>query len=260
MGCYLDEGDKIMRLGVLGTGTIATAVVHGIARDINGDVDGGHHQITISPRNKANAEMLAAQYDNVTIAENQQVIEASDVIFLGLMPDVAVKILPELNFKEGQIVISFIADLTLDEVGGMVAPAEAKALMLPFPNIAHGNSVIPMIGDEAIVAEIFASKNNLTVLKDQDEMNAILCAQAVLSPAAKMVKDAAIWLEENGVEMARGEPFLRMLVASNLAQTATPELLDALNTEGGYNQRLRMHMDKEGMPQMLSAGLDGLKS
>ena len=258
MGCYLMNEDKIMRLGVLGTGTIATAVVHGIAGDINGD--GLYHQITISPRNKANAEALAAQYDNVTIAENQQVIEASDVIFLGLMPDVARAILPELNFKDGQIVISFIADLTLDDVGGMVAPAEAKALMLPFPNIAHGNSVIPMIGDEAMVAEIFAPKNSLTVLKDQDEMNAILCAQAVLSPAVKMVKDAAIWLEENGVEMARGEPFLRMLVASNLTQTATPELLDALNTEGGYNQRLRMHMDKEGMPQMLSAGLDGLKS
>ena len=94
-----------MRLGVLGTGTIATAVVHGIAGDVTGD--GLYHQITISPRNKANAEALAAQYDNVTIAENQQVIEASDVVFLGLMPDVASAILPELNFKEGQIVISY---------------------------------------------------------------------------------------------------------------------------------------------------------
>lgn len=240
-----------MKLGVLGTGTIATAVVHGIAQD--------GHQITVSPRNKDNAAALAAQYEQVHIASNQEVIDQSDVIFLGLMPDVAKAILPELSFKDGQVIISFIADLTLDQVNSMVAPAEAKALMLPFPNIAFGGSVIPMIGDEDSVASIFGARNSLTVLNNQDEMDVILCAQAVLSPAAKLVKDAAIWLEDHGVEMARGEPFLRMLVASNLAQTATPELLEALNTEGGYNQRLRQHMDQEDVPHILKAGLDALK-
>ena len=203
---------------------------------------------------------MAARYDNVTIHENQAVIDKSDVIFLGLMPDVANSILPELTFKAGQIVISFIADLTLEEIGTMVSPASAQALMLPFPNIASGGSVIPMIGEAETVEAIFGKTNNLTVLNNQAEMDAILCAQAVLSPAAKLIKDAALWLEDNGVEMARGEPFLRKLVASNLAETATPELLKALNTEGGYNQRLRQYMDAEGMPQKLIAGLEQLKS
>ena len=241
-----------MKLGVLGTGTIATAAVHGIADD--------GHEIAISPRNKDNAAGLAARYANVTIHENQVVIDKSDVIFLGLMPDIAASILPELTFKAGQIVISFIADLTLEEIGAMVSPASAQALMLPFPNIASGGSVIPMIGAAETVEVIFGKANSLTVLNNQAEMDAILCAQAVLSPAAKLVKDAALWLEDNGVEMARGEPFLRQLVASNLAETATPELLEALNTEGGYNQRLRQYMDAEGMPQKLFAGLDKLKS
>lgn len=242
----------MMKLGVLGTGTIATAVVHGIADD--------GHEIAISPRNKDNAAGLAARYANVTIYENQAVIDKSDVIFLGLMPDVANSILPELTFKAGQIIVSFIADLTLEEIGAMVSPASAEALMLPFPNIASGGSVIPMIGEAETVEAIFGKTNSLTVLNNQAEMDAILCAQAVLSPAAKLIKDAALWLEDNGVEMARGEPFLRKLVASNLAETATPELLEALNTEGGYNQRLRQYMDAEGMPQKLIAGLEELKS
>jgi len=37
-------------------------------------------------------------------------------------------------------------------------------------------------------------------------------------------------------------------------------LLAALNTPGGYNQRLRQHMDQEGVPTILAAGLDALKS
>lgn len=241
-----------MNIGILGTGTIATAVVHGIAKD--------GHNITVSNRNKVNADHLASIYDNVHIAENQQVIDNSDVIFLGLMPDVASTTLPDLAFKQGQHIISFIADLSLEQISALIAPAEAKALMLPFPNIAQGGSVIPMIGDEETVSKIFGQNNNLTVLNDQQEMDMILCAQAVLSPAAKLVKDAAHWLEKNGVDMARGEPFLRMLVASNLAETATPELLEALNTEGGYNQRLRQFMDKNGIPEILADGLDELKS
>lgn len=241
-----------MKIGFLGTGIIATAVVHGIAGD-------GHH-ICVSERNADKANHLAATYDNVMVATNQNVVDKSEVIFLGLMPEVAASILPSLSFKPGQIIISFIAALSLEQVGELVAPAQARALMLPFPNIAYGGSVIPMIGDQAIVETIFGAKNTLTVLKDQSEIDALLCAQAVLSPAAKLVQDAAIWLEQNGVDQGRGEPFLRMLVASNLTQTPASQLLAALNTPGGYNQRLRQHMDQEGVPTILAAGLDALKS
>ena len=241
-----------MKIGFLGTGTIASAVVHGIARD--------GHQIYVSERSADKARDLAARYDNVTVVSNEKLVDESDVIFLGLMPDVAATILPSLPFQPQQTIISFIAALSLDRIADLVAPANARALMLPFPNIAYGGSVIPMIGDEAVVASLFGASNTLTVLKDQREMDALLCAQAVLSPASKLVQDAAIWLEDNGVDQDRGEPFLRMLVASNLSQTPTPELLAALNTPGGYNQRLRQHMDQEGVPEILTAGLDVLKS
>jgi len=239
-----------MKLGFLGVGTIATAVVKGVA-------DHGH-QILLSERNALKAKQLSERYDNVSIAPNQAVIDVSDVIFIGLMPDVAEAILPDLQFKSGQIIISFIADLTLEQIAAMVAPAEAKALMLPYPNIADGNSIIPFIGDRAVIESLFAAKNHLTMLQNQDEMNALLRAQAVLSPVAKLVQDAANWLDDKGVETERGERFLRILIASNLFQIPSDTLLEALNTEGGYNQRLRLHMEKSGISEMLKTGLDEL--
>ena len=239
-----------MKIGVIGTGTIATAVIHGIADD--------DHHIFISSRNAQNAKVLSDAYDNVLICENQDIIDKSDVIFLGLMPDVATNILPDLSFRQGQTVISFIADLSLEAVGALVMPAKAVAMMLPYPNIANGNSVIPMMGDKTLIEEIFGQNNALTVLNSQQEINALLCAQAVLSPVAKMVDDTANWLAEKGVDKARGEPFLRLLVASNLQELPAAELLNSLNTEGGYNQRLRQHMDAADMPQALYEGLDKL--
>lgn len=239
-----------MQIGVIGTGTIATAVIHGIADD--------DHQIFISSRNAQNAKALSDAYDNVLICETQDIIDKSDVIFLGLMPDVATNILPDLSFRQGQTVISFIADLSLEAVGALVTPAEAAAMMLPYPNIANGQSVIPLMGDKTVIEEIFGQKNSLTILNSQQEINALLCAQAVLSPVAKMIDDTANWLADHGVDKARGEPFLRLLVASNLQELPAADLLNSLNTEGGYNQRLRQHMDTAEMPEALYDGLDKL--
>ena len=239
-----------MQIGVIGTGTIATAVIHGIAGD--------DHEIFISARNAQNAQLLSDRYDNVHICDNQEIIDRSDLIFLGLMPDVATTILPDLSFTEDQIIISFIADLTLEAVNVLVAPAQAQAMMLPYPNIAHGHSVIPLMGDKTMIEQVFGQKHALTILQSQSEINALLCAQAVLSPVAKMIDDTAKWLAENGVEKQRGEPFLRLLVASNLQGLAASDLLESLNTEGGYNQRLRQHMDEAGVPKALYDGLDKL--
>ena len=82
--------------------------MHGLA--------GHDHDIIVSSRNKINAEMLAGRYDNVVIDDNQNAISSSDVIFLGLMPETAKDILPSLVFEKRHKVISFIADLSLEEI------------------------------------------------------------------------------------------------------------------------------------------------
>lgn len=239
-----------MRIGVIGCGTIASAAVHGIAGD--------GHEITVSERSAHHSTALAEAYDNVSIADNQGVIDASDVIFLGLMSEVAPEVLGELKFREDQRLITFMAGASLDEADEMVRPARVAAIMMPFPGIAKGGTPIMMQGDAELVREIFGGRNSVFPLRDADEMAAYLSAQAVLSPVARMVSDAADWLGERVSDKAQGEAFLRALVSSNLSDTDTPALIDALNTPGGYNQRLRLHMEASGMVAALRAGLDAM--
>ena len=47
-----------MRIGVIGCGTIASAVIRGIAQD--------DHQITVSERSASHSNALAETYENVT--------------------------------------------------------------------------------------------------------------------------------------------------------------------------------------------------
>ncbi|WP_291737414.1 NAD(P)-binding domain-containing protein, partial [Leisingera sp. F5] len=127
-----------MRLGFLGCGTIASAVVRGLA--------GKGHRITVSERSKFQSAALAGAFGDVTAAGNQAVIDASDVIFLGMMAEAAEGILKELVFREDQQVISFMAGADLGRVADLAAPAKAAAVMIPFPGIAQGGSPVIALG------------------------------------------------------------------------------------------------------------------
>ncbi len=236
-----------MRIGVIGCGTIARAAVEGIVHD--------GHEITVSERSAHHSSSLAEAYENVHIADNQGVVDASDILFLSLMAENAPDVLGPLEFQEGQVAITFMAGASLEEADALVRPARATAIMMPFPGIAQGGTPIMMSGDVKIVTDIFGTRNSIFPVRDADEMAAYLGAQAVLSPVARMVGDAADWLGDRVSDKNQGEAFLRELVASNLSVTACEPLIEALNTPGGYNQRLRLHMEAHGMTIALKNGL-----
>lgn len=239
-----------MRIGVVGTGTIATAVVRGIAGD--------GHQISVSERSAENARNLADAFDNVDVRDNQGVVDASDIVMLGLIVDVAPPTLAEVTFRPEQRVISFMADASLAEVADLVQPATASAVVMPYPAVASGGSAVIAEGDLALVEEIFGVANHVFPVENSEEMAAYLCAQAVLSPATQMVADAAQWLSTHVADGQQGEVFLRHLVASSLAASACGPLLDALSTPGGYNIRLHQQIAAAGTTAALLRALDTL--
>ncbi|MFW8637536.1 NAD(P)-binding domain-containing protein [Cribrihabitans pelagius] len=239
-----------MRLGFIGCGTISSAVVRGLG--------GKGHEILVSERGRVHSAALAAECPEVTVAGNQPVADGSDVVFLGLMAGQAAEVLGGLTFREGQQVISFMAGLALDEVAQLVAPARAAAIVLPFPAIARGGSPVLVLGDAVLAEGIFAPDNTVFALKDAGELDAYLCAQAVLSPVAGLLAQAGHWLGTRVEDAAKGETFLRMLAATSLADSTAEDLIAALNTPGGYNQLLRVHMEAAGLGAELASGLDRL--
>ena len=73
-----------MKLGFIGTGNIVSDVIIGIC---NSKIS--FKRITISPRNKKKAKVLKKKFKKIVIAkDNQEVIDNSDWIFLGVLPEV----------------------------------------------------------------------------------------------------------------------------------------------------------------------------
>lgn len=111
-----------MRIGILGLGTIATALVKGIADD--------DHILTVSRRNAENAADLCGTFANVSVADNQEVVDNSDALFIGLTDNVYRDALSALRFRADQMVISLMAG---PEMAELVAPATLSARMIPLP-------------------------------------------------------------------------------------------------------------------------------
>ena len=244
-------GGKMMRIGVIGTGTIATALVRGIAA--------AHQHITVSNRSAENARALAQEFPNVTVADNQSVLDQSDLIVIALMASAAPQILSGLQFRPDHRVISMMAGATLDDVAQMVVPADAAAIWVPFPGIAIGGSPVIAQGDIELVQHVVTAANTVYPVQTDDELSAYLCAQAVLSPVACLAADAAAWLAPRVADPTGAEGFLRQLLSSSLMNSRADALIAALNTPGGYNQQLRIMMENSGMRGALQDGLTKLE-
>lgn len=239
-----------MRIGIIGTGTISAAVVEGIAGD--------GHLITVSERSRTRSQDLATRFDDVSVAENQAVIDASDIVLIGLMADAAPDVLAALRFREGQRVVSLMADATLEDIAPLVAPAEAAAVMIPFPAIAHGGSPVLALGDSALVEDLVGRRNTVVPLSTDEELAAYITAQSVLSGAALVVAQASRWLAPRVGDPAAADAFLRRLVASALDAQGPQDLLASLDTPGGYNQRMRAALEEAGTPEALTTTFDRL--
>jgi pyrroline-5-carboxylate reductase len=74
-----------MKLGFVGAGAITTAIVTGLNAS-----GGGADTILVSPRNANVAAALAGRFSNVTVAaDNQAVLDGSDVVMIAVRPQVA---------------------------------------------------------------------------------------------------------------------------------------------------------------------------
>ena len=77
-----------MKLGFIGTGNISSDVITGIC---NSKIS--FKKITLSPRNKKKSRNLKKKFKKIYVAKtNQEVIDRSDWVFIGVLPEVGEKI------------------------------------------------------------------------------------------------------------------------------------------------------------------------
>ena len=245
------------RIGFIGTGEIAETMVRGLT--------GQGHEIYVSERNAERANALAMEFSEVTVADNQTVLDKSDYICLCLMKAAALSVLPMLTFRVDHKIISAMVDVDLKTLSTLCAPATAVDITIPMPFIATTQCPLPVYPDVGAVRDIFADKNIILPVTSEQALNAHFAASALSSALIMQMQAGSEWLGEITGDRAAAEAYVVALFGGFLdgmpvdGQGRFAEALESLSTEGGLNATLRAHMADAAVPDTLRQGLDALK-
>lgn len=244
------------RIGFLGTGAIAATMVETIA--------GGGHEIRISERSAATARRLAAAHPSVSIAANEAVVADSDIVMVCLLAGTARDVLPHLPFRKDQAVISVMADVTLDELRSLAAPAGDCSIAIPLLSMPLGGTPLPVFPESPAQRAVFGDKVSYHPCADEAALNAHFAATGMLLPMLDLMSIVSDWLGGFTGDAAQAELYVAGLLQSQCASIAPEKgrsLADyqaGLSTPGGLNFTLSQRLKQAGAPAALRRGLDGL--
>ena len=245
-----------MRMGFVGTGRIAEAIVTGLCTSA-----APPEQVLLSPRNAAIAQRLAARFPLVRVAaDNEAVVAGSEIVALSLRPAMAGEVLRPLAFRRGQRVLSLMALVPMAEVRALIDPAEAVRV-LPLPTAARRQGPLVLHPAERWSQQLLAPLGELVLAETEMELEALWSATGLIAAQYEQLRTVTDWLCSRGVPSARADRYVRSMFAGITAQAAASddplaELPAEAQTQGGPNEQALRSLTAAGMFTALSQALD----
>jgi len=136
-------------IGFIGVGELALYTIRGVRR-------GGYQgPVLLSPRNQEKAVYLATQHECEIQQDNQSVVANSDYVVIATRPADCLETLANLEFKTGQVLISVVAGIEVEQLR-TVLPAELEIVRaMPVSSAEAGASPTLIYPDNAFVREFF---------------------------------------------------------------------------------------------------------
>ena len=238
--------DKPFRMGFIGTGNIASAVVEGFCTSDIACL------IQVSPRNEQKARNLEARFPQVHRAvSNQEVLDQSEVVLLALRPAVAPEILRSLRFRAEHTVLSFIPVIPRQTLSGLVQPAVRVYKVLPLPYVAKHLGLVPFYPADSWVAAFLSPLGEPLPLQEERELHLLWAVTGLISPFYALLEVVQSWCVAGGADAETSKRYTASMYAclANLAESKAgigfAALAEEAATPGGLNQ-MALKMIKEG--------------
>lgn len=249
-----------MRLGFVGTGAIASAIVTGL------NASGGERDtILVSPRNADTAAALSAKFPSVTVAaSNQAVLDGSDIVMLAVRPQVAAEVLSEVRFRPDHHVISLMAIVPLKNVAALVAPAAKVTRAIPLPIVAERRGPTVIYPPDPVAAAIFDRLGTTIEATSLDQFDAFSAATATMAPYFAFAGEIASWLTQRGVPEAGARRYVATVflglahIAADQPEHSFAALAREFATRGGINEQVIGHLKERQALSALSDALDAV--
>ncbi|MTI08996.1 NAD(P)-binding domain-containing protein [Curvivirga aplysinae] len=246
-----------MTLGIIGVGHLASYLVAGIRRS------GDQRRIVLSPRNKDVAAKIAANFNCEIAKDNQSVVNEADIVLLATRPVHALMALQEVAFREGQIMLSAVAGVCVNDITPYAKPAEVvRCLPLAPAEVCAGAT--PIFPDNAAVQELLDPVVTVIPVEDEEEFELGSVFGCIGGWVYTLIGQLQNWLEKQGMpsEQARSLAIETFHGATSLAkEQPTMDLLEQANliaTEGTFTKFFQDTFEDKGGMKALFESSDAL--
>ena len=235
-----------MKIGFLGTGHITSSVIEGILKSKL-----KIKKIYISPRNRLISKKLSRKFKKVTVSKNnQQLIDASNWVFLAVTPKVGHKILKELNFKEKHKIVSFISTINLEKLKKYTKNKNiTRVIPMPFIGIKKGPVII--CPRDKKVKKFFNKLGKSIEIKNEKISKNFWTTSSFMAPFYHMMATTSDWLVRRGVNKEAAEDYTREFFLA-LSQDSLfkkklslKQLTSESQTPGGINAQALKELKKK---------------
>jgi pyrroline-5-carboxylate reductase len=249
-----------MKLGFIGTGNITVAVVNGICGSKI-----VFKEILVSPRNKRNASKLRKKFKKVSIAKtNQEIVNKCNWIFLAITPKVGEQIIPKLNFRSNQKIISCISTIKIAQLKKFIKKKVKIIRAIPLPPISIGKGPVPICPTDKQAKSFFDKIGTTIEIKSEKLSNSFWSMSGMMAPFYEMLKVQADWLVKKGIKRDKAQKYITSLFIALSEDSAIKSkkhlmhLVAESQTPGGLNEQGVKELRKSGYYKSLEKSLNSI--
>ena len=198
-----------MILGFIGTGKISSSIILGIFKSKL-----KVKRIYISSRNRSIAKKLAKKFGRVKILkDNQQIINKSSIIILGVTPNVGSKILSKLKFSNNKKIISLISTINLANLKKLTKNKNiVRATPLPPIEIKKGPIVICPPNKTA--KNLFKHLGEVIEIRNEKLSNKFWSTASIMAAYYEILNTSTNWLIRKGINKNLAQNYIAELFLS----------------------------------------------
>ena len=256
------------KLAFIGCGTIAQAIVTGIATQSSVPIK----SISVSRRSKAKSDALTKQFPELVTVhdDNQELLDQSDIVFLTVLPEQTKEVLENLNFDpERHTLVSLVSTSNLPQLAEFSKlPVSSVFKMICLPAVSTHDGVCllaPAKNQNAVLYSLLESLGGVVAAETEEEMSIMMVPSALMGPFYGLLKNNQEWLVKKGVAPEKasfliGRQYHAMMVDAQNRCT-NPEAYDELikeQTPGGLNEQALDNLTKLGAMESYNTVQDSL--
>lgn len=195
----------MIRLGILGVGDLTEKMVRGLLRDT------GEREVLLSPRNREKAQALAREGACRVMSDNQAVVDAADVVLVGVRPAELAALAQEVVLRHDQTLISVISGVSVGELQRLFGVDRCVRAMLSYAAEIN-RSTVAIYPADADAQALLHPLGNLISVASEIEFELATVSACMNGWFYFLLHDLQHWLIEKGLSPERA----RALVLSSI--------------------------------------------